>query len=112
MIIREVKKLEVDEYRDNESGVKIIREVKRFVYDVYRDNETEIKIIVIRELKRFVYDVYRDIELMNNNSRHAYINSIVIVDNDYIARFGSVSYTLDASRDIDEILYMLMRLKL
>ena len=62
--------------------------------------------MVVREVKKLVVDVYRDIEFMNNNSRHADINSIVKVNNDYIARFGSVSYTL-ASRNIDEILYML-----
>ena len=62
--------------------------------------------MVIREVKKLVVDVYRDIEFMNNNSRHADINSIVKVNNDYIARFGSVSYTL-ASRNIEEILYML-----
>ena len=60
----------------------------------------------IREVKKLVVDVYRDIEFMNNNSRHADINSIVKVNNDYIARFGSVSYTL-SSRNINEILYML-----
>lgn len=60
----------------------------------------------VREVKKLVVDVYRDIEFMNNNSRHADINSIVKVNNDYIARFGSVSYTL-ASRNINEILYML-----
>ena len=62
--------------------------------------------MVVREVKKLVVDVYRDIEFMNNNSRHADINSIVKVNNDYIARFGYVSYTL-ASRNIDEILYML-----
>lgn len=62
--------------------------------------------MVVREVKKLVVDVYRDIEFMNNNSRHADINSIVKVNNDYIARFGSVSYTL-ASRNINEILYML-----
>lgn len=62
--------------------------------------------MMVREVKKLVVDVYRDIEFMNNNSRHADINSIVKVNNDYIARFGSVSYTL-ASRNIDEILYML-----
>lgn len=62
--------------------------------------------MLVREVKKLVVDVYRDIEFMNNNSRHADINSIVKVNNDYIARFGSVSYTL-ASRNIDEILYML-----
>ena len=62
--------------------------------------------MVVREVKRLVVDVYRDIEFMNNNSRHGDIKSIVKVNNDYIARFGSVSYTL-ASRKIDEILYML-----
>ena len=62
--------------------------------------------MVVREVKKLVVDVYRDIEFMNNNSRHADINSIVKVNNDYIARFGSVNYTL-ASRNIDEILYML-----
>ena len=62
--------------------------------------------MIVREVKKLVVDVYRDIEFMNNNSRHADINSIIKVNNDYIARFGSVSYTL-GSRSIDEILYML-----
>ena len=62
--------------------------------------------MMVREVKKLVVDVYRDIEFMNNNSRHADINSIVKVNNDYIARFGSVSYTL-SSRNISEILYML-----
>ena len=62
--------------------------------------------MVIRKVKELRIDVYRDIEFMNNNSRHADINSIIKVNNDYIARFGSVSYTL-GSRSIDEILYML-----
>ena len=62
--------------------------------------------MVIREVKKLLVDVYRDIEFMNNNSKHGDINSIVKVNNDYIARFGTVSYTL-ASRNINEILYML-----
>ena len=62
--------------------------------------------MMIREVKKLVVDVYRDIEFMNSNSRHADINSIVKVNNDYIARFGSVTYSL-AARDINEVLYML-----
>ena len=60
----------------------------------------------VREVKKLEVDVCRDSEFMNNISRHVDINSIVKVNNDYIARFGSVNYTL-AARNIKEVLYIL-----
>ena len=62
--------------------------------------------MVIREVKKLVVDVYRDIEFMNNSSIHADINSIVKVNNEYIALFGQFCYALSCN-DINEVIYFL-----